>query len=143
MKTMETLRPFGIVALALLATAIACGDDLAGPDPVEQPTPGTLTLTLDTPHDDDHALLLRIVGPDAMSAPVLEAEGLAMHARGAGNDTLRVALFGAIADGALLRFDVPDTRAAASYGATVVEASGPAAALRASATGYVVTIGTD
>ena len=139
MKTTTRARSAALLA-AMLATSISCGDEPTGPDPVEQPTPGTLTLSIDSPHDDDRALLLRVVGPDSMVAVQLEAAGLTMHARGEGNDTLRVALFGAIADGALLRFSVPDTRTAAGYSATVLEASGPAAALRTPATGYTLTI---
>ena len=138
-----TPRAIALLAVALLGGAISCGDDPTGPGTIDPPTPGTLTLSLDTPHDDDRALLVRIVGPDSMTAVQLEAAGVTMHTRGEGSDTLRIALFGALADGALLRFSVPDTRAAADYGATVLEASGPAAALRAPATGYGLTIETE
>ena len=140
MKTTTRAFPAVLLVVALLGSAISCGDDPTGPGTIDEPTPGTLTLSLDTPHDDDRALLVRVVGPDSMTAVQLEAADVTMHTRGEGNDTLRIALFGALADGALLRFSVPDTRAVADYSAEVLEASGPAAALRASATGYELTV---
>ena len=133
----------GAVALA------ACGGDGGGaateppPTPV-QPTapvavPGTLTVRLVTPNTDDGAILLEITGPAPAAEPTSAAQGVVVHARASGN-TSRVAAFGPIGPGDLLRFSVPDVNAAPQYTARAIEASDRGSALRTSVTGYQLTI---
>jgi hypothetical protein len=67
------------------------------------------------------------------------AQGAVVHARANGNTT-RVAVFGSLGSGALVRFSVPDVNVAAQFSAQVAEASDRSSALRASVTGYQITI---
>lgn len=122
-------RIFGALgALALVAAVLSCADDPTDPDVEEQPVPGALELVLDTPHDDDRGLLLRLSGPDSIGA-VVAAEGLVAHTRSTSAVT-NVAVFGEVFDGVVLSFDVPDTRRVADYAVTLIDATGPDAELR-------------
>ena len=115
--------------VAALSAMLSCADDPTTPDPVDElPTPGTLELVLDTPHDDDRGLLLRLSGPDSIGT-VVAGEGLVAHTR-AGAAVTNVAVFGHVTDGVVLRFDVADTRRAADYAVALLDATGPDAALR-------------
>lgn len=131
-------------ALALLLLLAACtGDGKKGiteppPPPPEQPEPGTLTLTLATPHADDAALVLTVAGPEAITQ-IQAAGALRVHSRGEGTQH-RVAVFGAVASGAVLRFAVPDVRRAAGYTATLVEVADTANQVRASTAGYTLSV---
>jgi hypothetical protein len=135
-------------ATALAASCGGSGGDRAptepAPQPPTQPTapvavPGTLTVRLVTPNTDDGAILLDISGPAPMADLATPVQGAVVHSRTNGN-TARVAVFGSIASGALVRFSVPDINAAAQYTAQVTEASDRANALRTSVNGYGITI---
>lgn len=134
--------------LAGAAALAACGGDGGGaatePPPPVQPTapvavPGMLTVNLVSPNADDGAILLEISGPAPAAEPTTAAQGVVVHARASGNTT-RVAAFGAIGAGALLRFSVPDVNAAPQYTARAIEASDRGSTLRTSVTGYQLTI---
>ena len=136
-------RPLFRAAAVLAALALAaCGGDGGGkPTPVDpDPVPGQLTATLATPSADDRALMLTITGPEAVTGVTAAGAGYAVFARPADATTVRVAVFGNIAAGALVRFSVPDVNRAAAYSVSVVEAADPANALRASLAGYAVTV---
>ena len=114
------------------------------PPPVVQPTvpaavPGTLTARLVTPYVDDGAILLDITGPTPAAEIEAVVQGAVVYARANGNMT-RVAVFGSLRSGALVRFAVPDVNAAQQYGAQVAEASDRSSALRTSVAGYQITI---
>lgn len=127
-------RTMTILALAALAAA-SCGENPQAPPVDEPPVPGTLLVVLDTPHADDVALLLTLSGPDTMTALQVVPAGVQSESAWVGGN-IKVALFGALADGAVLAFHVPDARAVDQYTATLVEAAGPAAALRPAAPAY-------
>lgn len=129
-----SLKQLGVVAL--LCAAGSCADSPTAP---ESPVPGVLTLSMTSPFADDRAIVVRVRGPGAMSSIAAGSESYVVHARAAG-DSLRAAAFGALANGPLLHFSVPDVRQAGEYRATVVEASDPENALRADVSGYVLTI---
>jgi hypothetical protein len=101
--------------------------------------PGTLTVRLVTPNADDGAILFDITGPAPPVDITAAVQGAVVHSRIVGNTT-RVAVFGSLASGALVKFSVPDVNAAAQYTGQVTEASDRASTLRASVTGYQVTI---
>ncbi len=127
------------LAAALVAAVVvgACSESTAP----ERPVPGDLTLRWTTPHADDRAALLRVVVPAGMPTAALEVAtpGLEVfHRRTA--DTLRIAVFGDLASGALLRIAVPDVRQASRVGAQVIEVSGADDAVRAVLAGYAVTV---
>ena len=154
---MSLVMPFSNAArrasLAALVGAVAliasCGGGDGGraptqPTPPVQPTapvavPGTLTIHLATPHADDGAILLEITGPAPAAEIMSPVQGALVHPRANGNSS-RVAVFGALGAGALIRFSVPDVNAVQQYGAQVIEASDQGSALRASVTGYKLTI---
>jgi hypothetical protein len=126
-----------VLALALLVA----GCDARRPGPVEPtpeaPEPGWLTLSWSTPHGSDGAVLLALTGPD-LSA-VQSAGAHTLHQR-LGGDTLRVTLFGDLGSGPLLSFFTEDTRRPERYRAVLLEVSDAANALRASLSGYALTI---
>lgn len=123
-------------AAVLLLGALLSACDANGPD---KPVPGDLVVSLDTPGGADRALLLTVTGPAAPTAVVGAAPAYVVHARTQGTTT-RVAVFGALADGALLRVTVPDVRQADRYTATLVESADAANVPRAGVAGYALTI---
>jgi hypothetical protein len=150
-------RPFR-ARLVLLSVAgglaISCGGsggDRAPTQPSQQqpgqptqptaptPVPGTLTARLVAPNADDGAILIEISGPAPITDVTATAQGAIVHSRANGNKT-RLAVFGSLASGTLVRFSVPDANAAQQYSAQVTEVSDRANALRTSVTGYQVTI---
>ena len=139
------------LAAALAMSCGGSGGDRAptqpSPPPPGQPTqptapaavPGTLTARLVTPNADDGAILIEISGPAPVADVMVAVQGAVVHSRADGNRT-RLAIFGPLANGALVRFSVPDVNAAQQYSAQVTEVSDRASALRTSPTGYQVTI---
>ena len=139
-----------VVMLASVFGLAACGGDGGKtptqpppPPPVQPvvpaPVPGSLNLRLVTPNPDDGAIMLDITGPAPAAALTSPVQGLVVHARANGN-TSRVAVFGALASGALLRFSVPDVNAAPQFSAQVIEVSDRGSVLRTNVTAYQVTI---
>lgn len=127
--------PRHLLAVALLATLTGCDKPLTEP----RAEPGALTLSLTTPYDDDRGLILEVSGPRSPS--VVEPLGeYRIHSRVSG-DLFRVAVFGAIQDGAVLTFRVPDVGEVSEYSARVLEAADASSALRPSTAGYSVQIG--
>ena len=134
---------------AALGSSCGGGGDAGGASTEPTPTstlptaptavPGTLTVRLVSPNTDDGAILLEITGPAPMAELTPLSQGASLHARSNGNTT-RVALFGALDSGALVRFSVADVNAAPQYSAQVTEASDRTSALRASVSGYQLTI---
>jgi hypothetical protein len=136
---------------AVLVTSCGGGGGDGGVAPTEPPiqppvqpsvpsaVPGTLTLRLVTPYTDDGAILLDITGPAPVAEIVATAQGGVVHARANGNTT-RVAVFGSLGSGALVRFSVPDVNAVQQFSAQVTEASDRTSALRASVSGYQLTV---
>lgn len=108
--------------------------------PTVQPAgPGTLTVRVTSPFTDDGALLLEISGPAQPTDLTALSAGAILQSRTTDNVT-RVAIFGPLENGALVRFAVPDVSAAPQYKAQVTEASDRTSALRASVTEYQLTI---
>lgn len=139
MTTNHSMRPVSLKhlgAAALLFAAGSCADSPTAPEP---PVPGVLSVSMTSPFTDDRAIVIRVRGPGTMSDVGTASDAYVVHARAAG-DSLRAAAFGALANGPLLRFSVPDVRKAGEYRATVVEASDPGNALRADVSGYVLTV---
>ena len=139
-----------LVTLASVFGLAACGGDGGKaptqpppPPPVQPvvpaPVPGSLTVRLVTPNPDDGAIMLDITGPAPAAELTSPVQGLVVHARANGN-TSRVAVFGALASGALLRFSVPDVNAAQQFSAQVIEVSDRGSTLRTNVTAYQATI---
>jgi len=124
---------FAIIAILLLG--VACSNDATG----GQMQAGTLTLRLTTPHPDDGAMTFQVSGAPIDSAVAINGS-LRLFTRREGSSTVVGAVVGALANGALITLDVPDVGAAARYTATVLEVADRQDALRASLTGYVLTV---
>ena len=113
------MRRFRYLALAALTLLVANCSSSSGNG--SGPVPGFLTLTLSTPNANDGAVLLKVQG-GAIDSVV----GGAMVASGSYviNPTFtRVVAAGTIVDGIIARIHVPDVGLAASYSATVEQAS--------------------
>jgi hypothetical protein len=129
MKT--TLRAAALVCAAFLA---AC--DPGGP---ARPQPGDLTVAVATPNTDDRAMVITISGPQPPTDVQPATPDYVVHSRIVGSSA-RVAVFGLIANGPVLKVSVPDLRQARSYTATLVEAVDVRNVPRASTAGYTVTL---
>jgi hypothetical protein len=127
------MNRFSRAALLLAVVLVAACD---GGPASDQPRPGDLLVSLSTPNADDRALLVSIAGPEEISAVAAASPAFVVHTRTQGTTT-RVAVFGSLADGPVLRLTVPDTRRAAEYTATVLDAADGGNADRA-ATGYAL-----
>jgi len=122
--------------VAALSVAAACSDD-STTAPVQ---PGTLRLTLTTPHDDDGAMTLEVSGPPIDSATADHAS-LRLFTRRVDGSTIVGAVVGALTNGAVVTLYVPDAGAAGRYTARVHEVADRQNALRASLAGYALTVG--
>lgn len=145
---MNRVRVALFAGAAFLTFACGGGGDRTPTQPSpQQPTqptapaamPGTLTVQLVTPNADDGAILFDLTGPAAAADIVAVPQGAVVHSRVNGTTT-RVAVFGSLSAGALLRFSVPDVNAAPQYAAKVTEASDRNNALRSGVTGYQLTV---
>lgn len=136
-----TIRALHPLRAAVLLAALALGASCGGETPVtpDQPVPGTLAVSLNTPYADDKGLVIELVGRPGAVTALQAASGLELHSA-AVTGGFRIAVFGAIADGTLLTFHVPDVRDVAQYTATLVEAAGPNAALRPASPAYGVGV---
>ncbi len=100
-----------------LGLSVSCG---GGADIAAPPTPGTLTVTLATPRDDDGALLVTLHGPVAPTA-ITAHPGLRLFMGSAPATTTRLVLTGAISRGAILSLSVPDVAQASDFTGSVEE----------------------
>ena len=126
--------PFALAA-ALLGAACA-GDTTGNGMPAGS---GTLIVRLTTTHDDDGAVLFELSGPPIDSVVALNAS-LQVFTRRANDSTIVGAVVGVVANGAVVTLRVPDVGAAAQYAARVVEVADRQNVLRASLTGYGLTV---
>lgn len=126
-----------LFALAVLFFGVACADDSTGTG--GPPQAGTLILRLTTPHADDGAVLFELSGPPIDSVVAVSAS-LRLFMRRASDSTIVAAVVGDIADGAVVTLRVPDVGAAAGYTARVLDVADRQNALRASLTGYALTV---
>ncbi len=122
-------------ALVALTAALSACDR---PTSSGGPRPATLTVRLESPRADDHALVLSLSGPEAISAVQAASGEYVVFARAAGT-AARVAVFGNVKPGDVLRFTVPDGRRASEFTATVVEVIDGADAV-AGQSGYRLTV---
>lgn len=123
------------LALVLMLVPLGCGDDGASAGPV----PGELVVRLDTPNDDDGALIARIHGPSKIDGVGGPDSSIPVHYRERG-DTVVAAAFGDLADGAVLRITVPDVRQADGFTATLLEVADRQGALRADLSTYSLSV---
>jgi len=121
--------------VAAQAVAVGCSDDTTG----AAERPGTLSLTLTTPHADDGAMTFEVSGPPIDSAMAVNAS-LRLFTRRVNGSTVVGAVVGALDNGAVVTLQVADIGAAARYTARVLEVADRQDALRASLVGYALTV---
>jgi hypothetical protein len=128
------MRARMVAALALALAALSCnaptGDHRSGP--------GTVSIRFDSPNTGDGALKLSLSGPGITA--VTASGDLMVFSRQGGGTTTTIAIFGELADGLIVTFDVPDLADLESYRATLLEVAGPDNNLRASLAGYSVSV---
>ena len=122
-----------LLGIALLSPA--CSDTTAPPQP------GELSLRFTSPHTTDAAAIVTLTVPAGVTIAEVTAvdEDVAVFHRASGT-TVRIAVFGPLASGALARFMVPNVRDAGRYSVQLVEVADETNALRASLAGYTVTV---
>ena len=118
--------------LAGAAILVACGEPTA-----PRPVPGELIVRLETPADDDAAILFSVTGPALDN--IQFRDGVTAHTRPVENG-FRSAVFGTLSSGTLVRFSVPDLNRRTAYSATIVEVSDQSNALVPSLSGYRLVI---
>ena len=123
------------VMVAALSVGAACSDD-----PVGGAQAGALVVRLTTPHADDGAVMFEVSGPAIDTAIVVNAS-LRLFTRRASSSTIVAVVVGAVGSGAVVTLQVPDVGAVAGYTARVLEVADRQSALRASLTGYALTVG--
>lgn len=121
-----------LLPLALL-TALACGGDGTGPG---GPTPGPLTIQVNTSAADVGALMFLIRGGPVDSVTSTYSS---YDAEAAGGNH-RMIVTGNIVAGPVATIHVPDTREAASYSATVEQAATRQTYGLQSASGFTMTV---
>lgn len=115
--------------------AAACGD-ATGPD--DGPVPFTLHVT--TPFPDDGALLVALYGPlPATGDVVAGSAGLVVHSVRIA-DTLRIAVFGAIVSGPLVRLGLPAGTVVSEILGRVEDAASRGAVQRDTVSGYTLRL---
>ena len=119
---MRTLAQL-LVMLVLLAPA--CSDATAPPEP------GTLVVRLTTPNAGDAAAIVTLTTPGGVTLGdvVSGSDAIALFHRTSGSTT-RIAVFGPLTTGAIVRFAVPNVRDAGRYTVKLVEVADEGNALR-------------
>jgi hypothetical protein len=128
-----SLKLVAAVALGLMA-GVACEED-----GVTGPFPGTVVVTLTTPHADDGALLLTISGGGITGPESLASSNLLFY-RALDTSSMNLAIVGNVVSGPLLSFEVPDIGRAAEYTVTLIEVADEENELRESLVGYELTL---
>jgi len=117
-----------------LAGALSCGGATEPPGP----RPATIVASLNTPNDRDGALVIRIIGEQTGLAA---ATGYRMAgSSGVQTATVRVVVSGAIVDGDLLQFTIPDVSKLSTYAVVVEQAAARETYALLDAGGYSITL---
>lgn len=140
---MKHVNIIGILVAGAAALWIAgCGNG-DGTGPIA-PVPGTLTVSLTTPNADDRAIHLSIEGAaaaDSVSNVQVSSASFTAFSRDLDGNEVATAVFGDLANGALVRFSVPDVNRASSYSATIVDVADASNEVRGSLSGYSLDVG--
>ena len=127
-----------LFALAAVVIAAACAADSTGSGVGGPAERGTLIVRLITPHTDDGAILFELNGP--IDSVVAVNASLQSFTRRANDSTIVGAVIGVVVNGAVVTLQVPDINASARYAARIVEVADRENVLRASLTGYALTV---
>jgi hypothetical protein len=126
-----------LFALVAVVIGAACaGDSTGSGGPAGR---GTMIVRLTTPHSDDGAILFELSGPLIDSVVAVNAS-LQSFTRRANDSTIVGAVIGVVVNGTVVTLQVPDVNASALYAARIVEVADRDNVLRASLTGYALTV---
>ena len=128
-------RRLTLLAFALVTTACAGGSSVTlptTPAPPNTPTPGWLTIQLDTPRSDDGAVQFLVSGPAIDSARVVGYDGYSSVVPGEAD----LLVTGSIAGGTVAQIRIPDLARASEYRASVVAAAARSTYALQDLTGY-------
>jgi len=109
---------------------VACSNDNTGPT-------GALQVTLDSPNNDDGAVLFTIVG--GLVDSVVPVSDQIYSARSNSN-TMQVIATGSIGSGTIARIYVPDIRLTAKYSATVKQVAARGSYVQHDPASYTISI---
>ena len=125
-----------VVLSAVLA--FACSDGASGPSEL-QPTAGILTLMWTVPDTSGRSIVLTLSGPGVEHIAAAHPEYLVV-ARSGDGPLHRIAVFGTLVSGPLLRFAVPDTNRPDLYDIRVIEVGDEGDNVRAFPTDYSIRL---
>ena len=114
------IRLSRVSAIALAAFLTSCGAHSP-----TGPQPGTLQVKLQDPNSGDGAIMFTLSGPTAVTN-LAAGGGDTLWSANSGSTVNRVLLTGAIGNGTILRFDVPDVGAVSEYIVSVNSAASSA-----------------
>lgn len=127
------------IGVLLSVAAYGCKlDDVTSGNPGSggtDPTAGTLTVSLTTPHTDDGAIRFTVTGP-FVTTPRAASPGHLVFTRQRSPQELDVVVVGDLQSEAILILPVRDTRTAPDYQVTITEVATRTNALRTDLTGY-------
>jgi len=129
------MTPRAHIALvtALLFAAPACSDSTT------PPTPGVIGLSLVTPNADDGAITLVLTGPGVTSI-ASGSSAYSVYWRVVSTTEARVIVVGDLSHGVLATAQVAEANRLSGYHVGILEVATRSDAVRASTTGYAVTV---
>jgi len=123
--------------------AIACSESKQPTNPNPPPPPplplNSVVVSLTSPNNDDGAVVVTLQGP-SVSTLQRSSSGYLLYSRTPGAQETRVIVVGSLATGPLFTFAPAAGANLSAYSATVQQVADRADALRASTTGYTLTI---
>lgn len=128
----------GLVILLSVAVYGCKLDDVIAEGPGSgdtDPTAGTLTVSLTTPHTDDGAIRFTLTGP-FVTTPRAASPGHLVFTRQRSPQELDVVVVGDLQSEAILILPVRDTRTAPDYQIVITEVATRTSALRTDLSGY-------
>ncbi|PYP96696.1 MAG: hypothetical protein DMD34_05020 [Gemmatimonadetes bacterium] len=123
-----------LTAVAVVAIAACSSDSIGSPQ-----GGGSLVLRLTTPHGDDGALTFELSGPSISTVSAPDAS-LRLFTRRLDESTVVGVVVGALANGALATLRVQEVSTVSSYSARVLEVADREDGLRASLSGYALSV---
>lgn len=119
---------------------VGCGALLAcGGDPTETEENKVFVVSLTSPNPSDGAILFSISGGVIEEFRTLATPGPQVHFRSTGPGTTRVAMFGSIATGGLVSFEVSSGARVQDYSAEILQIADRDNVLR-SISGYAIEV---
>jgi hypothetical protein len=117
--------------------ALACSDGASGPS--ELPTAGILTVVWTVPDTSGRSIVLTLSGPGVDRIEAAHPDYFVV-ARSGDGPLHRIAVFGTLVSGPLLRFAVPDTNRPDLYDVRIIEVGDEGDNVRAFPTDYSIRL---